>query len=203
MSETDNENGSQFFQDFSKLQKSVEALHKSAENPFHEKKYVPLNQVLGVVKKNCQENNFIFFQAPAIDDNGISILRTTILHQSGEKIIGEIPLVAKDPNDPQKVGASITYMRRYSLVAIFGLEDDDDDGNSASGRTAGSGKKATEKKPASDQPKVWFNPKNAKHIEALKKLRDEGKDGRTIVKSIREKMGCSKANAEKIISNQI
>ena len=41
-------------------------------------------------------------------------------------------------NKPQTVGGCITYARRYGILAILGLapEDEDDDGNTASGRDA-------------------------------------------------------------------
>lgn len=38
-------------------------------------------------------------------------------------------------NDPQAVGSAITYMRRYALGAILGLNiEDDDDGNAAANK---------------------------------------------------------------------
>jgi hypothetical protein len=35
--------------------------------------------------------------------------------------------------NPQKIGSNLTYYRRYALVTMLGLEDEDDDGNVASG----------------------------------------------------------------------
>lgn len=43
----------------------------------------------------------------------------------------DYPLVAKDYNDPQKVGGAVTYARRYSLLTILGMAAEDDDGNAA------------------------------------------------------------------------
>ena len=37
--------------------------------------------------------------------------------------------------DPQAVGSAITYARRYALSAMIGIVSDDDDGESAMGRT--------------------------------------------------------------------
>jgi len=53
-------------------------------------------------------------------------------HSSGEEIKSTILISSKDDNDPQKVGAGLTYMRRYSLTCILGIEEEDDDGNNAS-----------------------------------------------------------------------
>ena len=35
-------------------------------------------------------------------------------------------------NDMQQLGGAITYAKRYSLVSLFGLSEEDDDGNKAS-----------------------------------------------------------------------
>ena len=37
--------------------------------------------------------------------------------------------------DTQKIGGAITYYRRYTLVALLGLQAEDDDGNTASGKS--------------------------------------------------------------------
>jgi hypothetical protein len=120
-----------FFEDYQNLIKGFERLKKSEDNPFYHSKYVPLNAILEVVKDNCLKNNFIFYQYPAFKE-GKNLLVTEIQHKSGEKIGGSIELVSKDINDPQKTGAGLTYMRRYSLTCMFGLEEEDDDGNTAS-----------------------------------------------------------------------
>jgi len=61
-------------------------------------------------------------------------LQTNIIHISGKVVCdGGIPLVSKDANDPQKLGGSITYARRYGMCALLGIVgDDDDDANLAS-----------------------------------------------------------------------
>ena len=46
--------------------------------------------------------------------------------------MSSIPL--GDITDPQKLGGAITYYRRYTLQSLLGLQAEDDDGNTASGR---------------------------------------------------------------------
>ena len=60
-------------------------------------------------------------------------MRTTIAHESGEFMSGLAELLLTK-QDPQGMGSSITYMRRYALAAICGIvtSDDDDDGNAGS-----------------------------------------------------------------------
>jgi len=117
-----------FFKDYQSMLVEIEALKKDADNPFFNSKYVQLKDVLAEVKKVCVKNNFIFYQTPQAKD-GKNFLKTTVQHASGEKIEGEIEIVAKDASDPQKIGGGLTYMRRYSLTCMFGIEEEDDDGN--------------------------------------------------------------------------
>jgi hypothetical protein len=62
-------------------------------------------------------------------------LITTLLHESGQWIEGEQPIMAKS-DTPQDLGSGITYARRYGLAAIVGVVQVDDDGESAMGRSA-------------------------------------------------------------------
>jgi len=132
-----------FFNDYQALMQDVAALSKNKVNPFFKSKYVGLDDVLQEVKRVCFEHNFIFYQTTEIikvindsnkDNKGNETymgLRTTLKHRSQEKIESLMPIIAKDIKDPQKVGAGLTYMRRYSLTCIFGIQESDDDGGKA------------------------------------------------------------------------
>lgn len=121
-----------FFKDYSALMLDVATLNKNAQaNPVYKSGYVPLKDVLAEAKRVCLSNNFIFIQVPEID-NDKPVLATYLRHISGMEVIGVMPLVAKDLNDPQKIGGALTYMRRYSLTCILGIQEVDDDGNEAS-----------------------------------------------------------------------
>ena len=121
-----------FFQDYSNLMMEVSELSKNETNPFFKSGYVPLKDILAEAKKVCLSNNFIFIQTPRVREDGKPILVTKLIHSSLEEELVEMPLVAKDPNDPQKIGGALTYMRRYSLTSILGIMEVDDDGNKAS-----------------------------------------------------------------------
>lgn len=120
-----------FFKDWTALTADLEKLVKTEDNPFFKSKFVPLKQILPMLKEKCQKHNFIFIQSPRFRD-GKNILYTGIIHKDGDIMYGEVELVSKDSNDPQKLGGAITYMRRYSLTCMFGLEEEDDDGNFSS-----------------------------------------------------------------------
>lgn len=122
-----------FFKDYQNLINSFDRLKKDASNPFFKSKYVQLKDILKIAKEKCTEHNFILIQYPLFDDTlGRNTLQTILQHKDGQKITGNIEIVAKDPTDPQKVGGGLTYMRRYSLTCMLGLEEEDDDGNQAS-----------------------------------------------------------------------
>ena len=120
-----------FYQDYANLMQEVARLSKNEANPFFNSAYTPLKDILAEAKRVCLSNNFIFYQLPETNYE-IVTLRTVLRHESEEKIESVLPLVRKDNTDPQKLGASLTYMRRYELTSMLGIEEDDDDGNKAS-----------------------------------------------------------------------
>jgi hypothetical protein len=61
-------------------------------------------------------------------------MSTVLMHSSGEWLSGQYP-IKPTKNDPQGIGAAITYARRYSLAAMVGVvSDEDDDAETAVGR---------------------------------------------------------------------
>lgn len=71
-----------------------------------------------------------FTALPTLDGDGRFVLEYALLHQSGESREGRYPLAN---GNPQAMGSSITYARRYALCAVTGLAPgaDDDDGAAA------------------------------------------------------------------------
>lgn len=68
------------------------------------------------------------------------IVKAKLLHSSGEWLESELSVVK--PDKIQQVGSAITYMRRYSLSALIGIADmDDDDGNTSDGNRVDDTKK--------------------------------------------------------------
>lgn len=108
--------------DFQKLGISIK---KGSQNPHFRNRYADINEVLEKVKKPLNDMGIVLIQIP--QQNGLE----TILHdtESATEVRGFLEFVQK--SDAQKVGSNITYNRRYSLIAMLGLEDDDDDGNNA------------------------------------------------------------------------
>lgn len=121
----------EIYKKFAQLLQEVPAIKKDTSNPFFKSKYADINQVLEVLKPLLCKHGFFITQSPMIVD-GKSVLWTRIRYENGDVVEeSSLELVCKDHNDPQKLGQAITYMRRYALVSMFGMEAYDDDGNAA------------------------------------------------------------------------
>jgi hypothetical protein len=126
-----------------KAQTSMTAAKKDKSNPFFKSKYADLSSVFLAVKDAFSENGLSVTQLMEVRDDGRMILKTILLHASGQNL--ESCMCLPDIQDPQKIGSAITYFRRYSLMSIAGIPADDDDGNTASAYTKTKEAKATDK----------------------------------------------------------
>lgn len=145
------ENISELAKALSKAQAEMSGAKKSSNNPFFKSKYADLKEVIECVKEPFADNGLSFVQFP-ISNDGFAGVETVIMHSSGEWISNEYMLkVAK--NDPQGIGSAITYARRYALQAACGVPSEDDDAESAMGRSTKQ-KKAPESKPEPKQTKT-------------------------------------------------
>lgn len=117
-----------------KAQSEFPNVKKEAKNPFFKNNYASLENILEVVLPIMQKNNLYLIQSPINEGERVGV-KTRICHIDGECIEDQFTLpLAK--NDPQGAGSAITYARRYALVAMLGLNtEDDDDGNHASGKS--------------------------------------------------------------------
>jgi hypothetical protein len=119
-----------FLPAFLEAQKQITFAIKDSVNPHLKSKYADLPSVIDAVKIALNSNGIVFMQSPGkTSDMHISLV-TRLMHSSGEWIESELtmPIVK---NDPQGFGSALTYGRRYSLAAITGLYQDDDDGQKA------------------------------------------------------------------------
>lgn len=114
-------------------QQDMGPLLKNANNPAFRSKYADLSAVIETITEPLHKQGIVFFQAIAVE-NGQPVLNTTLIKADdpADFILSSAPIVSKDPQDPQKFGAAVTYQRRYSLMALVGLAPEDDDGNLAS-----------------------------------------------------------------------
>jgi ERF superfamily len=91
-------------------------------------RYAPLSSGLDIVRKTLGQHEIATVQTTAIDQEaGIVNLTTLLAHASGEWIASDWPVcpVAETAN-PQRMGAALTYARRYALFTLVGIAGEDD-----------------------------------------------------------------------------
>jgi ERF superfamily len=91
-------------------------------------RYAPLSSGLDIVRKGLGRNEIATIQTTAIDkDAGLLRLTTVLAHSSGEWISSEWPVCAiADIASAQRMGAALTYARRYALFTLVGIAGEDD-----------------------------------------------------------------------------
>ena len=111
-----------------KAQGQMENAAKNKQNPHFKSRYADLAAVLDAIRAPLSANGLSTVQTMQITDRCI-LLQTTLLHASGQFISTEYPIAMG--LKPQEMGSAITYGRRYSLAALVGIAQDDDDANAA------------------------------------------------------------------------
>lgn len=151
------------------FRKDLKQPTKDAKNPFFKSSYSTLDKVIEAIDKASTEHGISFTQTAVSNEQGNVGVETLLLHTSGEFIHYDALFMKPEKQTPQAIGSAITYSRRYSISAIFGItSDEDDDGNQATGN---------------NQPKQQYNkqqynqPKQSKMHEDNKQLpmQDKGK----------------------------
>jgi hypothetical protein len=91
-------------------------------------RYAPLSSGLEIVRKTLGEHEIATVQTTAIDQEaGIVNLTTVLAHSSGEWISSDWPVCAlSETATPHRMGAALTYARRYALFTLVGIAGEDD-----------------------------------------------------------------------------
>ncbi len=91
-------------------------------------RYAPLSSGLDIVRKTLGQHEIATVQATAIDSEaGLIRLTTTLAHSSGEWIASDWPVCAiRETATPHRMGAALTYARRYALFSLVGIAGEDD-----------------------------------------------------------------------------
>jgi ERF superfamily len=91
-------------------------------------RYAPLSSGLDIVRKALGEQEIATLQTTTIDQDIQSVSLTTVLaHSSGEWIASDWPVCAlSDLGAPRRMGAALTYARRYALFTLVGIAGEDD-----------------------------------------------------------------------------
>src|SRR5262245_5028816 len=91
-------------------------------------RYAPLASGLDIVRKTLSQHEIATIQTTAIDKEArVVSLTTTLAHSSGEWIASDWPVCPMaDMASPQRMGAALTYARRYALFTLVGIAGEDD-----------------------------------------------------------------------------
>jgi len=91
-------------------------------------RYAPLSSGLDIVRKTLGQHEIATVQTTAIDQTaGLVNLQTVLAHSSGEWIASDWPVCAiADTATPHRMGAALTYARRYALFTLVGIAGEDD-----------------------------------------------------------------------------
>src|SRR6516225_1736070 len=91
-------------------------------------RYAPLSSGLDIIRKSLGRHEIATIQATGIDkEAGILRLTTVLAHSSGEWISSDWPVCQiSDIASTQRMGAALTYARRYALFALVGIAGEDD-----------------------------------------------------------------------------
>src|SRR5215470_11102595 len=91
-------------------------------------RYASLASGLDIVRKVLGKQEIVAVQTTSIDhDNGLIRLTTMLAHSSGEWISSDWPVCpVNDAAAPHKMGAALSYARRYALFTLVGIAGEDD-----------------------------------------------------------------------------
>ena len=135
------------------FQKLAVTAKKDGKNPHFRSNYSTLESVIEAVKQGNQFGLFFTQEMTyeyVSDINGgnsvIPVVSTKVMHEHDDTVIeSKLPIMLAQANmeNPQKIGSAITYAKRYTLQAVYGLPSEDDDGNVASQPTINTSKPKT------------------------------------------------------------
>jgi hypothetical protein len=91
-------------------------------------RYASLSSGLDIVRKTLGGQQIAIAQTTDIDRaNGVVNLTTILLHTSGEWISSDWPVCQlSETSAPRRMGAALTYARRYALFTMVGIAGEDD-----------------------------------------------------------------------------
>src|SRR3954462_861675 len=91
-------------------------------------RYAPLSTGLDLVRKSLGRHEIATVQTTTIDQEaGLVRLTTVLAHSSGEWVSSDWPVCpVSETASPQRMGAALTYARRYSLFTLVGIAGEDD-----------------------------------------------------------------------------
>ena len=94
--------------------------------------YADINSVLDAVMPSLNKHGLALLCMIDSTESMAPVMRTIILHESGEKMESLFPIGALENTDMRRLGSKLTYIRRYAIMAALNIASEDDDGAEAS-----------------------------------------------------------------------
>lgn len=168
------------------IQQLALAVSKDWKNPHFKSAYPTLDNVIEVLTPVLNKN-WILVTHFAENDTFVTRVVDT---ESWEVLDSRYTMLG---TTPQQRGSEQTYFRRYSMIALFNLPSEDDDGNIASNNAP----RSSENSHQASEPTEWIDKaKIASLIEKLKTGELIASSGDEAVKIARQYFKVSKENAE-------
>ena len=154
-----------------KAQSEFTTVPQSGFNPHFKNKFSTLEDCINMTRPILARHGLAISQMPNTLD-GQYVLTTILMHESGESIVSNQPVVSMK-NDPQSLGSALSYCRRYSLTGVLSLASGDfeDDGNAATAPA----KAAPAKAKATKNQSIAERVNAAQHVGELMSLFEEVK----------------------------
>src|SRR3954452_2706116 len=115
------------------LQNPEKSLSATIRSPFPREsdrsfRYASLSSGLDLVRKSLGRHEIATVQTTSIDEaGGLIRLTTTLAHSSGEWVASDWPVCpVSETAAPHRMGAALTYARRYALFTLVGIAGEDD-----------------------------------------------------------------------------
>ena len=161
------------------IQKLALAVSKDGTNPHFKSAYPTLDNVISVVVPEANKIGLLITHFV----DGDHLVTRVVDTESGESLDSKFQMIG---TTPQQRGSEQTYFRRYSMMALFNLPCEDDDGNMASA-------------PAKQEPAEWIDRKKIDDlIGKIKTGEVIASSGDEALKIARQYYKISKDNAELI-----
>ena len=150
-----------------KAQGAYPSIGADRENPYFKSNYADLDMILKAVRPMLSQNGLSVTQDTRFADDGQTVLHTRLYHSTGQWIDTRARILPIK-NTPQEYGSCLSYMRRYSVMALLGItvakDPSDDDAEVAMVHT---------REIIAKGPSNKYNPKDQSHETITKEQIDE------------------------------
>lgn len=137
---------------------------KDATNPHFKTRYADLAAVWSAIREPLAANGLSVIQQ-VTQAEGMVGVRSILAHASGEWVASDLQMPVAQKT-PQGYGSALTYARRYSLAALVGIAQDDDDGEAGTRPSAPVLPPVQRRQPMREQPAPTPAPQPAAPVSA-------------------------------------